>query len=95
MKVVDLVTRNSYKLSLHFSDFSTNLYKFYNFTALENKKEKELFALRPLEEMISSQICPWPDFGAGEAVGGRNPAPVAAGDEGKQGDEEEDVERDL
>ena len=82
-------------MSYHFSDFSTNLYRFYNSTSLENKKEKELFALRPLEEMISSQICPWPDFGAGEAVGGRNPAPVAAGDEGKQGDEEEDVERDL
>ena len=95
MKVIDLVTRNSDQLSLHFSDSSTNLYRFYKFTALENKKEKEPFALRPLEELISSQICPWPDFGAGEAAGGQNPAPVAAGDEGKQGDEEEDVERDL
>jgi len=62
---------------------------------LQNKKEKELFALRPLEEMISSQICPWLEFGAGEAAGGRNPVPVAAGGEGKQGDEQEDVERDL
>ena len=60
-----------------------------------NKKEKDPFALRPLEEMISSQLCPWPDVGAGEAAGGRNPAPVAVGGEGEQGDEQEDVERDL
>ena len=62
---------------------------------MENKKEKELFALRPLEEMISSQICPWPDFGAGEAAGGWNPVPVAAGGEGKQGDAQEDAKKDL
>ena len=43
MKLVDLVTRNSDQLSLHFSDFSTNLYRFYKFTALENKKEKITF----------------------------------------------------
>ena len=50
MKVVDLVTRNSDQLSLHFYDFSTNLYRFYKFTALENKKEKgSLFAQRPLD----------------------------------------------
>ena len=50
MKVVDLVTRNTDQLSLHFSDFSTNLYRFYKFTALENKKEKgSLFAHRPLD----------------------------------------------
>ena len=51
--------------------------------------------MRPLEEMISSQICPWLEFGAGEAAGGRNPVPMAAGGEGEQGDEQEDVERDL
>jgi len=63
---------------------------------LENKKKKkELFAQRPLEEVISLQICPWPDFEAGEAAAGRNPVPVAAGGEGEQGDEQEDVERDL
>ena len=92
MKLVDLVTRNSDQLSLHFSDFSTNLYRFYNFTALENKNEKDLFAQRPLEEVFSSQIRPWLEFEVGEAAGGRNPAPVAAGGEG---DEQEDVERDL
>ena len=83
MKVVYLVTRNSDQLSLHFSDFSTNLYQFYNFTALENKKEKSsLFAQRPLEEFISSQISPWPEFGTGEAAGSRIPTPAAAGGEG-------------
>ena len=50
MKVLDLVTRNSDQLSLHFSDFSTNLYQFYKFTALESKKKKgSLFAQRPLD----------------------------------------------
>ena len=58
IKVVDIVTRNSYQLSLHFSNFSMNLYRFYKFTALENKKEKDLFAQRPLEEVFSSQIRP-------------------------------------
>ena len=43
MKFVDLVTRNSDQLSFQFSNFSTNLYQFYKFTALENKKEKYLF----------------------------------------------------
>ena len=95
MKVVDLVTRNSDQLRLHFYDFSTNLYRFYKFTALENKKEKELFAQRPLEEVISSQICPWPDFGAGEAAGGWIPAPAAAGGEGELGEEQESGERNL
>jgi len=50
MKVLDLVTRNSDQLSLHFSDFSTNLYQFYKFTALESKKKKgSLFAQRLLD----------------------------------------------
>ena len=62
---------------------------------MENKKEKELFALRPLEEMISSQICPWPDFGAGEAAGGRNPAHVAADGVGPVGERQEESERNL
>jgi hypothetical protein len=56
---------------------------------LENKKEKELFAQRPLEEVISSQTCPWLDFGAGEVAGGRNPAPVVAGGEDPVGERQE------
>jgi hypothetical protein len=71
MKVVDLVTWNSDQLILHFSDFSTNLYQFYKFTALEKPKRKKNFlAQRPLEQVFSLRICPWPDFGAGEAAGG-------------------------
>ena len=49
----------------------------------------------PLEEVISSQISPWPDLEIGEAAGDRNPAPAAAGGKGEQGDEQEDIERDL
>ena len=45
--------------------------------------------------MISSQLCPWPDVGAGEAAGGRNPAPVAAGGEGPVGERQEESERNL
>ena len=61
MKVVDLVTRNSDQLSLHFYDFSTNLYRFYKFTALENKKEKgSLFARRPLNFYFLLNRGPWP-----------------------------------
>ena len=43
MKVVDIVTRNSYQLSLYFSNFSTNLYRIYKFTALEKQKGKMIF----------------------------------------------------
>ena len=37
--VVDLVTRIPEKLRLYFSDFSTNLFRFYKFAVFENKKE--------------------------------------------------------
>jgi len=37
----------------------------------KQKKKKELFAQRPLEEVFSSQIGPWPDFGAEEVADGR------------------------
>ena len=47
-KVVDLVTRNSEQLSLHFSDFSTNLYRFYKsavfFKKKENKTDSRIYA---------------------------------------------------
>jgi len=96
MKVVDLVTRKSDQLSLHFSDFSTNLYRIYKFTALEKKKEKEsLFAQRPLNFYFLFNLGPWPVWETEEAAGGANPAPAVAGGEGEQGEEQEDVERDL
>ena len=49
----------------------------------------------PLEEVISSQISPWPDLETGEAAGGRNPALVAAGGEGPVGARQEESERNL
>jgi hypothetical protein len=45
--------------------------------------------------VFSSWICPWPDFGAGEAAGGRNPAPVVTGGEGLVGERQEESERNL
>jgi len=48
-KVVGFDLRIPKHFSLHFSDFSTILYEFSKFTALEKKKEKgSLFAQRPL-----------------------------------------------
>ena len=61
----------------------------------KQKKKKELFAQRPLEESISSQIRPWPDLGVGEAAGSRIPAPAAAGGEGEHGEKLESGERNL
>ena len=61
----------------------------------KQKKKKELFAQRPLEEVIFSQIGPWPDIRAGEAAGGRIPAPAAAGGEGEHGEKLESGERNL
>ena len=70
MKVVDLVVRIPKQLDLHFSVFSTNLYRIYKFAGLENKKKKkELFAQRPLEEVFFSQKHPWPELKQGS--GGR------------------------
>ena len=40
-KIVDLVTRIPEQLSLHFSDFSTNLNKFYNIAVFGNKKKNK------------------------------------------------------
>ena len=40
-KVVDLVARIPKHLSLHFSDFSTNLYRFYKFAIFGNKKKNK------------------------------------------------------
>ena len=48
IKAVDLLTRNSEQLDLHFPDFRTNFYGFYKFTVFENKKKQKLVA-RPLE----------------------------------------------
>jgi hypothetical protein len=66
-KVVDLVTRIPEKLSLYFSEFSTNLYRFYKFTG-KTRKHIHKFAKRalglaqnPLEDLSFSQKGPWPE----------------------------------
>ena len=61
----------------------------------KQKKKKELFAQRPLEEVIFSQIGPWPDIREGEAAGNRIPVPAAAGGEGEHGEKQESGERNL
>ena len=46
MKLVDLVARIPKELNFHFYDFSMILFRIYKYTALENKKEKDLFLRR-------------------------------------------------
>src|SRR6185312_9118756 len=93
MKVVDLVTRNSDQLSVHFSDFSTNLYRFYKFTALENKKEKgSLFAQRPLDFCFFSGKVPGGLDRTGEMFEWHFPACLLAGGEGDVGEKGEGTE---
>ena len=86
MKVLDLVTSNSDQLSLYFFDFSTNLYRFYNFTALENKKEKgSLFAHRPLDFYFFSGKVPGGLDRTGERFEWHFPAMSDPGGKGKVG----------
>ena len=40
-KLVDIVTRIPKQLSLHFYNFSTNLYQFYKFAVFGNKKKNK------------------------------------------------------
>ena len=85
-KVVDLVTRNSAQLSLNFSDFFMNLYRFYKFAVFENKKKRKRdLASRPLERFGQLQIGPWPEPGTEEAAAVWFPARELAGGEGKWG----------
>ena len=67
-KVVGFDLRIPKHFSLHFYDFSTILYEFSKFTALEKKKEKvSLFAQRPLNFcFFSAQV-----LGRGRNRGGR------------------------
>ena len=59
----------------------------------KQKKKKELYAQRPLEEVIFSRIDPWPDIRAGEAAGGRIPAWGLTGGGGEVGEKLHGVER--
>ena len=58
----------------------------------KQKKKKELYAQRPLEEVIFSQIGPWPDIRAGEAAGGRNLAWGLTGGGEEVGEKQEESE---
>ena len=96
MKVVDLVTRNSDQLSFHFSYFPTNLYRFYKFTALENKKEKRsLFAQRPLDFCFFSGKVPGGLDRTGERFEWRFPVRSGPRGEGKVGGNREEFEPHL
>ena len=91
-KVVDLVTRNSEQLSLNFSDFSTNLHRFYKFTEkLENintdlQRGPETFTKPPenLKLITQGSLAGVGDRGGG---GGCFPARrrLAGGGDGVQG----------
>ena len=51
-KVVDLFTKNSEQLDLHFYDLSLNFYRFYKFTVFENKKKRnEILHLGPWKDL--------------------------------------------
>ena len=94
-KVVDLATRNSDQLILHFSDFSTNLYRFYKFAVFENKRKgKRNFAVGPLEVFVSKQSGPWPDLELGR-VGRPNSGEETRRRRGVGGGKEEGVEAHL
>ena len=52
-------------------------------------------ASRPLDFYFLLNLGPWPIWGNRGGSGRRNPAPAVTGGEGEQGEEQEDVERDL
>ena len=60
MKVVDLVTRKSDQLSLHFYDFSMNLYLFYKFAIFVKTKEKgnKIMHLGPCNDLGACRYAP-------------------------------------
>ena len=94
MKVVDLVTRNSDQLSLHFYNFSMNLYRFYKFAVFENKKKRKRdLASRPLERFGRLQIGPWQENRGGANMAGRNPAWGLTGGVGEVGEKLHGIER--
>ena len=83
-------------MSLHFSDISTNLYRFYKFAIFENKrKRKRNFTVGPLERIGDSRTCPWPEPGTEEAAADWISASSATGSEGEQGEEQEGGESNL
>ena len=84
-KVVDLVTRIPENLSLYFSDFSTNLYRFYKFSG-KTRKHIHRFAKGPLGCFGGLQNGPWPEYRGRGGLAGRFPATAVAGGEGGDGE---------
>ena len=59
------------------------------------EKMKGNLASRPLDFYFLLNLGPWPIWGNRGGSGRRNPVPAVTGGEGEQGEEQEDVERDL
>ena len=89
-KVVGFDLRIPKHFSLHFSDFSTILYRIYKFAVFENKrKRKRTFASRPLDFCFFSREVLG---GTGQNKGGSGgcfPARFGPGGEGKVGEKGE------
>ena len=87
-KLVDIVTRIPKQLSLNFSNFSTNLYRFYKFAVFGNKKKNKtdsrIYTPGKFWGLANRSLAGlnW----EGADLGGRNPAMSLAGGEGEVGD---------
>ena len=91
-KVVGFDLRIPKHFSLHFYDFSTILYEFSKFTALEKKKEKgSLFAQRPLNFKLLFLLTrgPWRTLENRGGISAWFPARFGPGGEGKVGEKSE------
>ena len=73
MKVVDLVTRNSEKLSLHFSDFSTIFDGFYKFAVLGRQRNSNL-QIGPSRIKTNCRTAPSQSLKNRGSPAGQNPA---------------------
>ena len=82
IKVVDLVARIPEHLDLHFPYFSTNFYKFLNFTGFLFLSSCNIFSLDPRNILISYTYAPGPVYSHGIRV---NPARSIADDEEEVG----------
>ena len=92
MKVVDLVTRNSDQFSLHFYDFSTNLYRFYKFTTLEKPKRKRTFCAEAPGRSVFLADMPLAGLWSRGPAAAGFPACLLTGGEGDVGEKGEGVE---
>ena len=92
MKVVDLVTRNSEKLSLHFSDFSTIFDGFYKFAVLGRQRNSNL-QIGPSRIKTNCRTAPGQSLKNRGSSAGQNPARGLTGGWGKVVGKHHSVER--